>query len=173
MSHCCASVITDGRSMLSRRDRRTTVRTREEAESVKAQGIIILAIGIGSGVDTNELAAMASEPKETHWTNPGSFRSLMKVSEVIAGSCVPEIQDGASRVWGCSLLAVHPFKLLDVSLSCPSFALVTRWCFVVSCCVVLCDVAVCAVMCCVLCRVVYCRVALRCVLRCVACCVLV
>ena len=102
-SCCCSSVITDGGAQLYDGDVQTTRRTRQAAAYEKAQGIVVLAIGAGEGVNAVELAAMASEPKARRWTTLGSFHSLRRLSEELAGSCVPEIQDGADRVWGCPL----------------------------------------------------------------------
>ena len=97
-SCCCASVITDGGAQLYDGDVQTTRRTRQAAAYEKAQGIVVLAIGAGEGVNAVELAAMASEPKARRWTTLGSFHSLRRLSEELAGSCVPEIQDGEKDV---------------------------------------------------------------------------
>jgi len=86
-------VITDGRAQLFPNDPFTTVYARQAAEREKARGVIVLAIGVGSGIDAEELEAMASEPKAKHWTTMGSFDSLSQLSEAMSGSCVPEIPD--------------------------------------------------------------------------------
>ena len=111
----CTSVITDGRAQLFPNDPFTTVYARQAAEREKARGVIVLAIGVGSGIDAEELEAMASEPKAKHWTTMGSFDSLSQLSEAMSGSCVPEIPDS----WGvfvcvcvcvCYFLSVYFFS---------------------------------------------------------------
>ena len=95
-----AAVITDGQSQTFAGDTATTLRTRQAAEDEKTKGVIVLAIGVGNGPNTNELRAMASEPKDSHWTRLGSFASLLRLSKALSESCVPEIPDGSSRTWG-------------------------------------------------------------------------
>ena len=99
----CASVVTDGQSGLFPGDAYTTLLTRQVAEDEKAKGVIILAIGVGRGINVQELQEMASEPKDSHWTGLGGFGSLLKLSRAISGLCVPEIPDGSTRKWGLCL----------------------------------------------------------------------
>ena len=96
-------MVTDGRSGLFPGDAYTTLLTRQVAEDEKAKGVIILAIGVGDGIDVHELKAMASEPKDSHWTRLGGFGSLLKLSRAISGLCVPEIPGGSTRKWGLCL----------------------------------------------------------------------
>jgi hypothetical protein len=97
-------VITDGVSQLFPGDRISTMQTTRMAELQKSKGVILLAIGVGGGANVQELESMASEPKESHWTNLGSFDSLTKLSEALSGSCVPEVPGGSDRLWECKAM---------------------------------------------------------------------
>ena len=108
-------VLTDGHPMLHTFDYETAIHTRQMAEAERTRGVIILAIGVGNGINAEELEAMASEPKANHWTSLGSFESLLKLSEAISGSCVPQIPGGSSRLWGCASLTSQPTRPISTS----------------------------------------------------------
>ena len=70
-------------------------KTQASATTQKDKGVYIIAIGVGSGADFDELIGMASEPKTSHYTTLGTFTELKALSAAIAGSCIPEIPKGA------------------------------------------------------------------------------
>lgn len=70
-------VLTDGVS-------RNTQETRREAALLKAQGIHVFAIGIGNALDTNELEAIGSDPKETHVHEVADFNVLNRIRNKLA-----------------------------------------------------------------------------------------
>lgn len=82
-------VLTDGRS-----NSRTS--TLQAAQAAKDQGIQIYAVGIGSGVDVNELQDMASSPSSDYLLPIGNF-STAAFNEMIEplrkSACLSELTD--------------------------------------------------------------------------------
>lgn len=70
-------VITDGRS-----DNQHA--TAKQAAKARAAGIQLFAIGVGSGVDTKELYAIASQPKERHVFEVDTYEALASIRDLLA-----------------------------------------------------------------------------------------
>ncbi|XP_064613512.1 collagen alpha-4(VI) chain-like [Liolophura sinensis] len=70
-------VLTDGLS-------NTPDRTKEEAYLAREEGIIMFVVGIGWGVDEDELAAIGSEPKENFILQIDDFFSLSSIKDKLA-----------------------------------------------------------------------------------------
>ena len=80
-------VVTDGRSSSS-------TSTLREADALKANGVTVIAIGVGGNAAVNELEGMASEPKGEHWTDLAQFDKLEALAKALSGSCGVGIPSG-------------------------------------------------------------------------------
>ena len=85
-------VITDGAS-------NNRYGTLDQASIARSTGIIMIGTGVGRNMVESELIGLASEPKQDHWTNVGSFVGAAELAEVISGMCPPRITGGATRQW--------------------------------------------------------------------------
>lgn len=91
-----AVVATDGQSNL--------IRTNASAELLRKHDVIVFAIGIGNGVNQEELYNIASKPKCMHMREPRSFTELMPmISDIKQESCKASAvqKEGSNNTYSC------------------------------------------------------------------------
>lgn len=72
-----AILITDGPSI-------TKDITKIEGQIAKDNGILIYSVGVGGGVDVDELTSIASDPKSRYVTTAENYDSLSSISDLLA-----------------------------------------------------------------------------------------
>ena len=58
--------------------------TKLEAQTARDNGVILYSVGVGSGVDLNELQAIASDPDSRHMFNAQNYDALRSLSDLLA-----------------------------------------------------------------------------------------
>ena len=102
-----AIVVTDGKSQ----NKALTV---AEAQAARDAGIVLLAIGIGQGVDTTELAAIATDPDSQNVHRAVAFDALSGLEDFIAAKTCAASQTPPASTVPCGSRADVVF-LIDTS----------------------------------------------------------
>ena len=95
-----AIIVTDGQS-------NNKALTKTEAAKLKAAGVKVLALGIGSGINDHELKDMASDPDSQYVYKAATFDALASLKGVISskacegnrnvGSCVETFETNEKK----------------------------------------------------------------------------
>ncbi|KAL3859113.1 hypothetical protein ACJMK2_009345 [Sinanodonta woodiana] len=84
-----AIVVTDGQST-------NHLATVNEAQSARNHGITVFAVGVGDGIDKNELGDIATDPDSTHVLTVQDFSKLVQIQATVASATCSGIPPSAA-----------------------------------------------------------------------------